>query len=501
MSELKKSSIFKCILLSVYDNFGPRPLYMFPKPVNESENLDDDNKQDEKLFTSFTLRDYTQISIKNLSFLIRDAIELKNDDTSHYDYFGIIPQPDYHCVALTYFHFIKLKNQEVRIPMTFSVLVDENQRNFIHENIEALKLLLKKFIQDLKEEMVGNFKAQDEVKGLFEIFIGKLIELEKISSPIISFNKRLKVLFVGLDDSGKTSFLLTLNKKFSRLMRIKPTKAAKIHSLTIMGSKIFLWDLAGQETLRVRYLDKDQIYLYESDLVFFFIDVRNRDRFNESIDYICKIKKSLKKFKQNTPIIYILSKTDPDIINSKEIIENVKKIKKRLLVDVEEKNPEIHLTSVFQPFTIMRAFSSGLAKLSPNKELLDHNLEIFSKKVGSYLTVIINSEGIIMGEFSSPKALSLTKINHKENLLSAFELTAAQFTILYQLFSKYNTLPQEETLFKVGNSNILFKKLEIKRFSLYALFLIDNEDKRKIINENIKNLINIVDNLVLKHFL
>ena len=96
----------------------------------------------------------------------------------------------------------------------------------------------------------------------------------------------MKILFAGLDDSGKTSFLLSVDRKYSKLIGLKPTTGASIKSIEALGATIFLWDLGGQLTFRKKYINRAEIYLYEADLLFYFIDIRNKIRFDESIEYL-----------------------------------------------------------------------------------------------------------------------------------------------------------------------------------------------------------------------
>ncbi|GAG83070.1 unnamed protein product, partial [marine sediment metagenome] len=192
--------------------------------------------------------------------------------------------------------------------------------------------------------MFSEFPPQDQVESDFNGFLKKIITIEKTPSTPISSQRKMKILFAGLDNSGKTSFLLSVDRKFSKLIGLSPTRGADVISIEALGATIFLWDLGGQKKYHEKYLNKAQIYLFEADLLFYFIDIRDKDRFEESIEYLNKMKKALSDLEQNTPIIYVLTKGDSDIIKSKEIKSNIKTITSQLTKLSHDGPPEIYIT-------------------------------------------------------------------------------------------------------------------------------------------------------------
>ena len=496
MEELLNSSIINGIVFSVYDHAGPHPIYMFPSPINDNVEDNCSMHQDYKKGLKLTIRDYTQIAIKNLSLLIGDGSILENVDVSSFKHFGIIPFPDYCSTTLTFFHFIEVKYEDLPLATSFSLLVNENQRSFLYNNLDRLKELIIDFFLIFDKELASSLKIQEEVVQNFQDFLNKVVKVEREPSTIFSSHRKLKILLAGLDNAGKSSFLLSVDQKYSKLLGLKPTHGAKVSSIQALGATIFLWDLGGQLSLREKYLSKAHIYLYEADLLFYFIDIRNQSRFEESIEYLENIKEVLRNYDQKTPIVYIFSKADPDIINSSKIKNNVEKLVEYLNKDIQF---EIYFTSIFDPFSILRAFSTGIAKLSPNRVLIEHNLHNFCKETKVYLGLLMSRDGLILAESYTAKASKITKIDTPEELLSVFELTGPQFAILFNIFSKYRTIPQNEALFKVANSIIVVKKIKIADFDMFILFLIDDEKKKEIINQNLPALLRNAHDLLLRY--
>lgn len=499
---LETSVVIKGLVFSAQDIYGPTAIYQFPAPVDEDEAkaLKKEN------IIKLTHRDYIQISIKNLSMIISDlTYKDYKTDYLNFPYFGIIPYPDFRLTSLTFYHFIEANFLEKPIISAFSILVDENQRSFLYNNLDRLKSLIISFFYKFDSEIEYGYKQIHEMEPIFCDLLQRLIEIEKKPYSSITSKTKTKLLLLGTENSGKTSFLYSVTKKFSKLIGLSPTAGAEIKSIEALGSSIFIWDLGGQSGLREKYLNKAEIYLYDADLLFYFIDVKNKSGFEESLEYLQNILIQLKRFNQNPPIVYIFSKGDPDILKSKEIIENINYLQSRLSKIVPETVPEIFVTSIFSIFSILRAFSSGISKLSPNKELINLNLKNFSTRTGIYLSLLLNNEGLVLADYYSPEALIITDIPKKEelsnddNLRNIFEITAPQFAMLYKIFSKFKALQKEEAIFKIANSVILLKKTQIADFDMFILFLMDEEGKKERINELIPDFLYRTSDLLLRY--
>ena len=95
--------------------------------------------------------------------------------------------------------------------------------------------------------------------------------------------------------------------------------------------------------------------------------------------------------------------------------------------------------------------------------------------------------------------MEITKMQNSEELLNVFEVVAPQFTTLLKIFYKFKSSEKEEAIFTVSDSIILIKRLEIVNYELYILFLIDNESKKEIINQNLQDFLNRTQDLLLRY--
>ncbi len=476
MEDLIKQSVFKGVVFSTIQKIGPQPLFMFSE-----EN-------------QFSILDFTRISIKSLSLLIDDKILTEKEKYTNVSEFAIIPFADYKLMGIAYFHFIKKIGKESLVPSTLTLFLEEKNRNFLYNNTHRLKPLILSFIKKLDAKLTEGHTNEENILPFFKKFFMNLLEIEK--TPIIKIlsPKKLKILLAGLDNSGKTSFLLAMGRKFSELIKIKPTRGANITTLDNFGGTIiFLWDLGGQRVLREGYLKKPHIYLYETDLLFYFIDIQDRSRIEESILYFKEIlRKFSEEFTEMPPIIFIFSKGDEDILNTKEIQETIQIIKSKLINECRWKEPiEFYITSIFSIFSILRAFSSGIAKLNPHRELIQHEIRELSMKCKTIISLLLNKEGLVLGDYYSHDSQKILTPNDYQNkildqeLKNILEFTAPQFAIIWKIFSKFKTLKKSEALFNIANFHVLIKGLSINSTQLFLLFLMDDENKRELIDKNL----------------
>ena len=79
MDKLIESSIVKGLVFCAFDKLGPQPIYMFPQPLDIEELTNRQKEDNAKNILKITLRDYTQMAIKNISLLIGDGAVYSKD--------------------------------------------------------------------------------------------------------------------------------------------------------------------------------------------------------------------------------------------------------------------------------------------------------------------------------------------------------------------------------------------------------------------------------------
>ncbi len=211
-------------------------------------------------------------------------------------------------------------------------------------------------------------------------------------------SKLIKILIAGLQNSGKTSILLALQKKYSQIGSVKPTKGVERTGIDILGYNIKVWDLGGQEEFREKYFEKKEEYFSETDLLIYVIDIFDSRKYYEALTYYLKIIEVFKEQAAKLPeIVILLHKYDPDLRNDELIIKNLEKV--RVLFTQEDIEAEIFETSIYNEWSLIQGFSFGVVSLSKKETALRTQLEAFAKKTDSTYILLLDKNRVMIGNY------------------------------------------------------------------------------------------------------
>ncbi|MFW9989935.1 MAG: ADP-ribosylation factor-like protein [Candidatus Odinarchaeota archaeon] len=406
-----KSDIIKTIVLSIFDENGPTPKIFWPHDLDDQAGL--------------------LIAMKTISLLMGDSTYQDGTDIEGVNYFGILPFPDLKLNGLTYFFLIPDdKARGKALAATITVLIQEENKVFFYENMKYLRIIM-----DKAATLIQNNKQLSERELIMEEFREEIFEFASEVKDPFSTKRHIKILLVGLDKAGKSSFLFGIKRKYSEIIKSMPTKGVERSEESIFeeqNSQISVWDLGGQQQYREKYLEQSKIYLYNVDLIFYFIDIQDVARIDETIELFRKIINKLIEFEEFPPIVVCLNKFDPDLKGSKEIFKNLEIIADAIELNSDKFFIKIFQTSIFDHWSLISAYSFGLSQLSPNRELFRNQLKKFAKKTNSEAILLLNENGIILSNFSK------TDISGQ-----LFEVSAPHFQSLYKNFKEFKLLEQD----------------------------------------------------------
>lgn len=165
-----------------------------------------------------------------------------------------------------------------------------------------------------------------------------------MSSPVIS----VKILLVGLDNSGKTSIALSLQKNSNLLSycNLKPTHGLDIVRVLEGETNYALWDLGGQEQYRDEYLEDLGKYTTEVDKIIFVIDIQDKDRYEMAFNYLKDVVNYLKDNNHKVDFSVFLHKFDPNLEEKDEF--SYEKVSSELVSKIKGMIPSDFRHNIFQ---------------------------------------------------------------------------------------------------------------------------------------------------------
>ena len=455
----QENNVIKSIVLSLFDDDGPTPKIYWPTEMDESSRL--------------------LIAMKTISLLMGDSVYQNGTSSDTVNYFGILPFPDLKLNGLTYFFLIldPMARGNAKAA-TITVLINEDDRVFFYENMKYLRIIIDKSASkvQLAKTLEENQKIMDDLKEELFNFTSE------IKNPFLNL-RQIKILMTGLDRAGKTSFLHAVKQRYSEIIKTLPTKGVARTEEKIFeeqNSKISLWDLGGQKKYRDMFIEQRKVYLYNVDLLFYFIDIQDSERISEAIELFGTVIDSLIELEEFPPIIICLNKFDPDIKNAKDIKKNIKTVNEKIKEISERFFVKIFQTSIFDHWSLVSAYSFGLSQLSPNRELFENQLKQFAKKISSDAILLLNENGIILSNFSK------SGISEK-----VFEISAPHFQTLYKTFKEFKLLKQD-FLISSGitseSKKVIFKRIPVEKYNLYLLLFLEKELNMDKIDKNLPKL-------------
>ncbi|MHA1798630.1 MAG: ADP-ribosylation factor-like protein [Candidatus Helarchaeota archaeon] len=218
-----------------------------------------------------------------------------------------------------------------------------------------------------------------------------------------------KVLFIGLDNAGKTSFIRALDRK--KVTEMKPTLGIDLTYADVLGYKISRWDCGGQINYRQSYFKDEANVFSDAALVFFILDILETDaRLEEALKYFEEVIEVYKLIGEKPAFIICLHKFDPDVFFEKS--EDLKRIEAKAK-ELEEEfknisegfNVQITKTSIFDRETLIRAFSIGIKAFLTKYDLLDLHLTEFAEEAKVDKVVLYEKNSLIIGESKTTRDL------------------------------------------------------------------------------------------------
>lgn len=300
-----------------------------------------------------------------------------------------------------------------------------------------------------------------------------------------------KLLFTGLDDAGKTSIILSLQREFSKIAILSPTRGAQRRIFDFLGKEISEWDLGGQISYRISYLKNPGKFFDGTEIAIYVIDIQNKPRMPEAISYFKDVVEQFNELEIEPPIYVFLHKYDPALRRGalNEMENLIIDLKEQVKGATDYKEVYFYETSIYDFSTIISAMSEILLSLYPKSELIEKTITEFAKKIDSEGVVVIDDNSLIIGSYYKND-----ETKHLLNASCPYFLTLndnIQFTGVLE--SKY----EDKMIVQRFGKNFIFKQINLKKGSTpYYLLLLKNDPVFQ--KEDFETFANIIKEILYK---
>ncbi|MBY8984056.1 MAG: 50S ribosome-binding GTPase [Candidatus Lokiarchaeota archaeon] len=164
-----------------------------------------------------------------------------------------------------------------------------------------------------------------------------------------SKENQVKILLMGLDNSGKTSILTCLKgiKKISVFNALRPTRGADWDNFKNLNRSYVIVDLGGQETFRDGYMNDFTVILAGASKIIYVIDIQDTNRYDEALEYLNRVIHQIPN-PNDIDFSIFLHKFDSDFkSNENDIDQLIRKIKQ---VTPPNFNYSLHKTAIYATF-------------------------------------------------------------------------------------------------------------------------------------------------------
>ncbi|KAI5159740.1 GTP-binding protein SAR1 [Nematocida ausubeli] len=119
------------------------------------------------------------------------------------------------------------------------------------------------------------------------------------------FGKNTHIVFLGIDNAGKTTLLLRL--KTDTVHTVAPTQSVREETLQIGNMKVTIKDLGGHEAARLGW----NTYFMQSEGIIFLVDITDFDRYEIVAKTYARLFYDMEMSgKKSLPVAVLFNKTD-----------------------------------------------------------------------------------------------------------------------------------------------------------------------------------------------
>ena len=458
---MPEESLLYGLVFSIFDEEGPSPRFVWPETLDYGWQL--------------------QISMKTISLLMGERTYQDGNKFEEVRYYGILPFPDFGLDALSFFFLLKDENARGQAKAaTITILAQEKHRNFLYEDLPFLQSA----IDAAANKIIATPNEQEHIAALNKLIADVQSHLKQKASPFAA-GRKYKLLFTGLDNSGKTSFLLGVQERYSKLLGIQPTRGVDRSTIEVFNAKLVEWEVGGQKRYR-EAIQTNGTILYGTDVLFFLVDGQDIARLDEMGVFLNNILGFLKGNDIHIPIVACIHKVDPDLRDKERTRANIQKIEKKFREIVPSTYPlKFFETSIFDHWTLLQAFSFGVSRLSPNREIAHLQLRRLAESIHAEGVYLLNERGMILSDFVQEATTAVP-----------LEISIPHLYSIFRNFKNGNLLQKDRLTWNVDERVVTLQKLALPKYVLYLVVQFRSVNDLPLLDKNLDDFINRITGLV-----
>jgi hypothetical protein len=228
-------------------------------------------------------------------------------------------------------------------------------------------------------------------------------------AAITDFSQKVKgskkILFAGLDSSGKTSIILCLKQGLSSVGLVNPTYLVERSKLQYLDYDLIQHDMGGQKMYIQNYLKKPGQFFDKADACIFVVDIQDGDRVYEAVTYFKAI---LERFTELAikPSIHVLLHKAERYLNDKNTRDRktMEIAQTRILAANNEMFP-LHFatTTIISPWTVTSAFSAIIDSILGRRDHFKQAINELATKTGAEFAALFDQHMIPMAQNAQGK--------------------------------------------------------------------------------------------------
>ncbi len=220
------------------------------------------------------------------------------------------------------------------------------------------------------------------------------------------FQSELKIILAGLDNAGKTSMLVALQKmyKFEEdVHSLKPTVRISYYQRSFLNLQLNFWDFGGQKKYRELYFNR-KMYFMDVNKFIYLIDIQDEERFNESLLYLGDILRTIDElnYDKTQEIFICFSKMDDNehtFIKMPQYIQAMAALRKKIFEMFPEFKFRFFSTSIYNVYSIVKMMSEGLKSYIDGYSQMVESMEDFGINYGVKQLILFDQTGLIIADF------------------------------------------------------------------------------------------------------